>query len=184
MIIYLKGVQQKYVLVFDIEFDQKDLVQFAGILLKQVGENLFITARSVNQYVVHKPSYHFQRYTGLTKTFLTENGITLKDLAQVVEDVLLKDVPRNDLLVVSHGLKNDRLVLSQNLINLIYDIETLEPIKGYCTFINARRLLERASQLKLSDISREIGVYPISKHDAFSDVWSTIAVFSYLRALE
>ena len=184
MIIYLKDIPQDYVLAFDIEFDQKDLVQFAGILLEKVGKNLFAIARSVNQYVVHKPSYHFQRYTGLTKQFLTENGIGLKDLAQIVEDVLLEDIPRTSLLVVSHGLKNDRLVLTQNMINITYDPKTLEPIAGYCTFINARRILKRPNQLKLSDIAREIGVYPISKHDAFSDVWSTLAFLSYLKALE
>jgi hypothetical protein len=98
--------------------------------------------------------------------------------------VLLEDIPRTSLLVVSHGLKNDRLILTQNMINITYDPKTLEPIAGYCTFINARRILKRPNQLKLSDIAREIGVYPISKHDAFSDVWSTLAVLSYLKALE
>ena len=55
MIIYLKDVKQKYVLVFDIEFDQKSLVQFVGVLLEKVGKNLFAISRSVNQYVIHKP---------------------------------------------------------------------------------------------------------------------------------
>lgn len=184
MIIYLKDVKQKYVLVFDIEFDQKNLVQFAGVLLEKVGKNLFAISRSVNQYVIHKPSYHFQLYTGLTKPFLAANGISLKDLAQIVEDVLLEGIPKNELLVVSHGLKNDRLVLSQNMINIMYDEKTLEPVAGYCTFTNARRILARQNQLKLSDLAREIGFYPISSHDAFSDVWSTLAVLSYLRAME
>ena len=184
MIIYFKDVKEKYVLVFDIEFDQKTLVQFAGVLLERVGENLYTISKSMNQYVAHKPSYYFQRYTGLNRIFLADNGIQLKDLVQLVEDVLLVDVPRSDLLVVSHGLKNDLLVLEQNMINLKYDRNSLEPIHSYCTFTNARRILQRTNHLKLDDVARETGYYPTNGHDAFSDVWSTIAVFSFLKAME
>lgn len=184
MVIYLKDVKEKYVLVFDIEFDQKVLVQFAGVLLERVGPNLYAISKSLNQYVVHKPSYHFQRYTGLSRKFLTENGVQLKDLVQLVEDVLLEDVPLSDLLVVSHGLKNDLIVLEHNMINLKYDKVSLEFINGYCTFTNARRILQRGNHLKLDDIARETGFYPVHRHDAFSDVWATVAVFSFLKAME
>ncbi|MDD4251498.1 MAG: hypothetical protein PHX27_04885, partial [Candidatus ainarchaeum sp.] len=62
---------------------------------------------------------------------------------QQVEDDLLKDVDKTELLVVSHGLRNDRKVLLENFINLNYDSITINPIDGYCTFNNARRILGR-----------------------------------------
>lgn len=169
MIIYFHGEKHSYVLTFDIEFDMNNLVQFAGILFKNLGDGKYFTYRTLNAYVKCSPSYQFQRYTGLTTNFLQNYGVTLKDLVQQVEDDLLKDVDKTELLVVSHGLRNDRKVLLENFINLNYDSVTINPIDGYCTFNNARRILGRKNNLKLEDVAREACIYPDNSHNAFAD---------------
>lgn len=146
-----------YVLVFDIEFDQNDIVQFAGILFRSVGDGRYVVVRTLNTYVSCSPSYPFRVYTNISKEFLEINGVRKEDVVQQVEDVLLKDVPLDKLLVVSHGLKGDREMLLKNFINLSYDKTTIKAIDGYCTFVNARRILGRKDRLKLSDIAREAG---------------------------
>lgn len=184
MIVCFKNEKHPYVLIFDIEFDKEVLIEFAAVLFQKIAEDLYAPCRTINQYVSHIASYPFQKYTGLTSDFLIENGIGSKDLVQLVEDEFLKDIPLSELLVVSHGLKNDRIVLDNNFINFKYDRLTMQPIDGYCTFNNARRILKRQDQLKLGDIAKECGFYPINEHNAYSDVWSTVAIFSYLRAME
>ena len=40
MIVYFKGLKTPYVAAIDIEHDQGHMIQFAGILMKRVGEDL------------------------------------------------------------------------------------------------------------------------------------------------
>jgi DNA polymerase III alpha subunit (gram-positive type) len=171
--IYFENETHKYVLIFDIEFDRSDIIQFAGILFKSVGGGVYAVYRTLNTYVSSNPSYPFKMYTNLTREFLEENGVRKEDLVQQIEDVLLKDIPLDNLLVVSHGLKSDREILIKNYINLQYDPKTIKPIDGYCTFIHARKILKRATNLKLGDIARECGWYPDREHNAFNDAWTT-----------
>lgn len=73
-------------------------------------------------------------------------------------------------------------MLLKNGINL----STYEnkPIDGYCTFTNARRILQRANHLTLSDVAEEAGYYIHSAHNAFMDTWAEVSVFTYLRKIE
>lgn len=166
--------QHDYVLTFDIEFDQTSIVQFAGILFKKIGNNgAFAVYRTLNTYVSCSPSYPFKAYTHLTQEFLAENGVRKEDLVQQVEDILLKDIPLDKLIVVSHGLQSDREILIKNFINLQYDPKTIKPIDGYCTFVHARKILGRKENLKLVDVAREAGWYMDREHNAFNDAWAT-----------
>ena len=42
MIVYFKGLNVPYVAAIDIEHDQGHMIQFAGILLRNVGEELYL----------------------------------------------------------------------------------------------------------------------------------------------
>ena len=78
-----------------------------------------------------------------------------------------------DIMVISHGLRNDRLVLSRNGINLSQYADengAWKPIDGYCTFKNAQRILKRRSNLKETDIANESGYYVHNAHNAYNDV--------------
>ena len=54
MVIYCYGEHHKYLLFLDIEFDNRKLMQFAGLLFKQVEDtedgSVYQLARSGNQY--------------------------------------------------------------------------------------------------------------------------------------
>jgi len=184
MIIYTENTSYDYLLFCDIEFDQQILVQFAGLLFYRIGENTFQLARSCNQYVKHKPSYPFTQYTGLTKQFLEDNGTRITDVVQVILDEFLKGIPKDKMLLVSHGLKNDRKIMLENKLNLNYDEITLKDIPGYCTFSNAKTILKRTEHLKLDDLATECGYYLDSAHNAYHDAWATVAVFCWLKKLQ
>jgi len=87
-------------------------------------------------------------------------------------------------MIISHGLKNDRLVLKDNGINFNSYEDTdgkMKPVDGYCTFNNAKRILERDKKLKLEDLAEEAGYYLSCAHNAYHDMWATVAVFTFLR---
>lgn len=177
MIIYLHKEAHPYVLILDIEFDQKQLVQFSGLLFKRIGDGIYQLSSSCTQYVYHNPSYPFTKYTHITKRFLEQNGISLQNLQLVIKDDFLGGIDLKDILLVSHGLNNDRKILLENGIDLRECAE-------YCTFQNAKRILNRAKQLKLEDLVTEAGYYLDGAHNAFHDAWGTVSVLTYLKKIE
>lgn len=86
-------------------------------------------------------------------------------------------------MLVSHGLKNDRIVLEKAGINLTY-YAVDKPIDGYCTFTNARRILDRTNHLTLHELAEESGYYLHNAHNAYNDVWAQVSVFTFLKKLE
>ncbi len=190
MIIKCYNENHLYLLFIDLEFfnnKTKDetnnhLVQFAGLLFKWIDTDTYQLMRSCNEYVTEKVCYPFAEYTSITTNFLTENGVPLKDLILSVEEDFLKDINKEDILVISHGLKNDRLVLVENGLNL--NFTNNKPIDGYCTFENARKILKRKEQLTLTDLCNECGYYIHHAHNAYNDVWGEVAVYTYLKKIE
>ena len=182
MIIKCFGETHEHILFMDLEFNGQELVQFSGLLFVQIEPETYQLMSSINQYITTKVCYPFMEYTNITNTFLEENGIPLKDFVGILQEEFLGDVDLNGLLVVSHGLKNDRGVLSNAGINLISCGD--KPIDGYCTFNNARRILNRANQLKLDDLAYEAGYYLHNAHNAYGDAWATVAVFTFLKKIE
>lgn len=188
MIIKCYNEKHPYLLFLDIEFNNRDLVQFAGLLFVLIDtDGTYQLMRSCNQYVTTKVCYPFVDYTNITNDFLTENGITLKDLKLIIFDDFLSDVPLNELEVISHGLKNDRIILQENGINLsTYGIEgdKIMPIDGYCTFNNSKRILGRDTRLTAMDLAEESGYYLHQAHNAYNDVWAEVSIFTYLKKIE
>lgn len=188
MIIKCYNEKHPYLLFLDIEFNNRDLVQFAGLLFVLIDtDGTYQLMRSCNQYITTKVCYPFMDYTNITNDFLTENGITLKDLKLIIFDDFLSDVPLNELEVISHGLKNDRIILQENGINLsTYGIEgdKIMPIDGYCTFNNSKRILGRDTRLTAMDLAEESGYYLHQAHNAYNDVWAEVSIFTYLKKIE
>lgn len=173
-----------YLLFIDLEFDNTKLIQFAALLFKSIDEDGgYQLMRSYNAYVSATVCYPFAEYTKITNNFLAENGVPLKDVKSFIFDELLKEVPLNKVELISHGLRNDRVILIENGINLS-NIDGKAPIDGYCTFKNARRILKRTTELSLNDLALELGFYMFAPHNAYNDVWATVAVFTYLKKLE
>lgn len=190
MIIHCYNEKHKNLLFIDIEFDHRNLLQFAGLLFQAIdNQGNYQLYRSINQYrnPDEKVCYPFVEYTGLTGNFLAENGIPLESLKSLIFEDFLEGISLEDLEIISHGLKNDRAVLCENGINLSNFQNTdgmIIPIDGYCTFKNSQRILGRKQNLKESDVAEEAGYYIHNAHNAFNDVWGEVAIFTYLKKVE
>lgn len=191
MIIHCYNEHHPYLLFIDLEFDNRDLIQFAGLLFKEIDDEVYQIYRSINQYrnPEERVCYPFVEYTGITPTFLQQNGVPLKDLQLLVTEDFLKGVDLKDLEVISHGLRNDRLILTENGINLSNYTDKegkVHPIDGYCTYNNAKRILKRNKDLKESDLAIDSGYYlsESTAHNAFFDVQAEVSVFTYLKKIE
>ena len=183
MIIKCYNENHPYILFIDLEFNNQELVQFSGLLFKNIDTDTYQLAKSYTVYIAQTVCYPFAEYTSITNSFLATNGIPLHDAKVGIEEDFLANIPLKDILLVSHGLKNDRIVLTKNNINInVYGDN--HPVDGYCTFTNARRILGRANHLTLQDLSEESGYYLHNAHNAYNDVWAEVSVFTFLKKLE
>lgn len=188
MIIKCYNEKHPWLLFLDIEFDHLKLVQFSGALFKRIDDDTYQLATTITQYVTTSIGTYFEDYTNISQDFIAVNGIPLDSLKDLIFGEVLKDVKMSDLMVISHGLKNDRLVLKENGINFNFYTDEkdgkMKPIDGYCTFNNAKRILNRDKKLKLEDLSEEAGYYLSGAHNAYHDMWATITVFTFLKKLD
>ena len=190
MIIKCYNEHHPYLLFIDLEFfsSKKDgvshnhLVQFSGLLFQWIDDETYQLMRSCNEYVTDRVCFPFIEYTSITNSFLTENGVPLPDMIASIEEDFLRDIPLQEVLVISHGLKNDRLIMLENGLNL--SNVNGQPIDGYCTFENARKILDRKENLTLQDIAEECGYYLHQAHNAYNDAWAEVAVYTYLKKRE
>ena len=182
MIIHSYNERHEYLLFIDLEFNNKSLVQFSGLLFKQIDKEVYQMMRSCNFYISQQVCYPFAEYTSITNNFLIDNGVPLADAIELINE-FLADVDINNLCVISHGLKNDRLILIENGIQFTHK-ENGQPIDGYCTFNNAKRILGRNNHLTLTDLAEESGYYLHHAHNAYNDVWAEVAVYTFLKKVE
>lgn len=184
MIIKAYEEHHKYLLFIDLEFSGRHLVQFAGLLFRRIeDEGIYQLARSYNVYITQKVCYPFVEYTSITNNFLNENGVPLADaVAYIQEEFLDEEVNRDDLMIITHGLKNDRLVLKENGLSLVKSNGAA--VDGYCTYNAARRILRRENHLSLEDLCIECGYYLHHAHNAYNDVWAEVAIYTYLKKVE
>lgn len=185
MVIKCYNENHEYLVFIDVEFNNRELVQFAGLLFKRIDIDTYQLMRSCNQYISTKVCYPFMEYTNITNTFLENNGVSLSDVQHIVYNDFLAGIDLKNVMVISHGLKNDRLVLLYNNINLSYrDGKKKYPIDGYCTFNNAKTILERDNHLTAKDLALECGYYIHQAHNAYNDVWAEVAIFTFLKKME
>ncbi len=187
MIIHCYNEKHPYLLFFDLEFNDKELIQFAGLLFTRIDNETYQLKSSYNAYVSASVCYSFTEYTNITNNFLAENGVPLDDVTEYIFNEFLKDVPLQELELISHGLKNDRIILQENGINLstiTAEDGKITPIDGYCTFKNARKILNRNKNLSLEAICNEGGYYLPNAHNAYGDAWATVSAYTYLKKIE
>ncbi len=176
MIIKCYNTDKDYLLFLDLEFNNLDLVQYAGLLFKRVDDETFQLMRSCNLYITTQVCYAFADYTSITNNFLRENGVPLPDAVDFIENDFLEGIDMNHLMLISHGIKNDCIVLERAGLNINCD--------KYCTFTNARRILKRLDSLSLEALATEAGFYLHHAHNAYNDVWAEVSVYTYLRKVE
>lgn len=164
-------------MVIDVEHDQGRLIEFAAVLFKNVGKYLYQVARSINIYVKQKNLTSFiKNYINIDEEFLNEYGVELTE-AKCIFDGFMEGLGQDDVLIVSHGIHQDDLVLFNNDINIgIYE--------HWCTYNMSKWVLERECNLTLECVAQEFGYALLNKHNAYADVWATIAVYSGLLKLE
>lgn len=182
MIIKCYNEKHQYLLFIDLEFNNRDLIQFAGLLFNWIDNDTYQLIRSCNIYVSQKVCYPFAEYTSITNNFLKENGIPLSDAIELINE-FLENIDISETCIIGHGLKNDRLILMENGLEFIHKTNG-QPIDGYCTFNNAKRILERTNHLTLTDLADECGYYLHHAHNAYNDVWAEVAIYTYLKKIE
>lgn len=185
MIAVFKGIVNSHVLIFDAEYNEGHLIQFAGLLFRKIEEDTFQIEKSTNFYIRlpegKEVNYFIKDFTGITDNYLNMFGESLQDATQMIYDLI--KIKEDDLLVVSHGLYNDRQTLLNNGIDLYIDSEERE-INGLCTYSAAKSLLGRDKKLRLEDVAADSGIFLGNNHNAFDDAWATVSVFCLMRKLE
>lgn len=165
MKVQLQNVSQTKIVVFDIEYNQNSLAQFASLILHKTEPNIFSLKESINIYIKqsHLLNSFFTNYTNITNAFLRDNGQDLSVARTLVEKIIL-NTPKENTLLVSHGIKNDLELLYNNGIQL-----NRIP-NNYCTYEKAKTLLNRETHLTLKDVAAESGYYMFNEHNAYADV--------------
>lgn len=179
MKIVLNNNKYNNILFFDIEYDKLNLVQLALLKLTKTNTNIYEVKKSINLYVNIEDnlSKFFTEYTNIEKSYLESFGIKIEQVRDIINEVL-NSIDLENTLIVSHGIKNDLLVLDANNINL-------KAIPNhYCTYNAAKRLLKRDRNLTLSEVAMEGCYSNIDEHNAYSDVWATLHAFCLLDELE
>lgn len=183
MVVLFKNLDTDNVLVFDAEYNEGHLIQFAGIMFRRIETDLFQISKSINMYVKlpagERINGFISRFTGITDWFLEENGILLSEAQEIIEQ--LTDV-KGDLVVVSHGVSNDCDILNDNEIELLMHQEN--KTTKICTYKLAKKIFKRERRLKLEDVAQEAGIFLHNSHDAFQDTWATVSILSFLKKLE
>lgn len=184
MIAVFKGIKQGHVLIFDAEYNEGNLIQFSGILFRKIEEDIFQIERSLTTYVKLEEGQvnrFIRDFTGITDSFLNAFGVSLAEAKEQIEKLI--DIEDDELLVVSHGITNDRRILLDNGIDLYVD-KNEKDIQGVCTYNAAKRLLKRDKKLTLTDVAAESGIFLSNGHNAFEDAWATVSVFCLMCKLE
>ena len=178
MIVYFKGLKTPYVAAIDIEHDQGHMIQFAGILMKRVGEELYQVERSINFYVKrHHLNDFTTRYTHISVQFLEACGISLDEAQTKFYEEFIGEIPIEDITFVSHGIKQDSIVMRDSGLDI-------NEAPHLCTYNLAKQILKRDKRVKLSDVLNEAGFCSVLEHNAYTDALETIYALSFLLKQE
>lgn len=177
MVFYMCGMTKPYIVVFDLEYDKQEIIQLSAIILQKIKKSVYQVNRSINIYINHPYLSNFvQDYTNITQSFLDEYGVPLEEAQEQWEEFLEPFNP-DDVLMVSHGIYQDALILSDNGFNI-------DNYEHWCTYNMAKWTFERADHLTLHDVCEEIGYAMICQHNAYADALATIFVYSFLLKVE
>lgn len=189
MLMVFKGFKQKNVLVIDTEYDsyydEKEkqsklrLLQFSGLLFKQYDKKncIYQLAASKNLYVKQdRINNATLKYTGISRDTIIQLGIA-KETFPSQYSKMFEGIEEKDVILIAHGVKNDRKVLKEAGV-------TFSPKHSFCTYRNAKRILNREKKLTLGNVAAEAGYFMHNAHDAYQDAWGTVAALSFLLKLD
>lgn len=178
MLLYIPGEEHTNLVFFDTEFDEQKLVQVAMIHYEKIYvENIptYLLKGSINIYIKRDVSYFFTNHTGITYQYLEKFGVEENE-ARFKLNNFVEKLNSRDTLFVSHGIKQDLFLL------LEFGVKVGE-VDRYCTYENAKRLLNRGINLKLIDVCNDAG-YFTDQHDAYTDSKNVVHAFSHLKLVE
>lgn len=178
MLLYIPNENHKNLVFFDTEFNDRKLVQVSMIIYESIevkGIKTYLLKGSVNLYIKTAVNQFFTKYTGITQSYLDQNGID-EDLAREMLENFLKGLNNEGTLLIAHGIKQD----ADLLLNFGVHICKMD---RYCTYSNAKSLLDRDKNLRLIDVCNESG-YFAEQHDAYSDAKNVVHAYSYLKLVE
>ena len=179
MALYFPNVKQDKIVFLDTEFmEGHQLIQAAFMIYERVDDkDLYFLTTSLNVYVNTRVSPAFETYTGIKTGFLGNFGVTPYDANRVINNFIKKNNLNGcNTLVVGHGIKQDLLVLREfgcPIENTTYD-----------TMENAKTVLERQKELKLSDLLLDAGLIQGVAHDAYQDTRNLVPIFAHLKWVE
>ena len=179
MVLFFKNIKHQHILVCDIEYDHNQVIQFAGLLFKNIDykNNLYQIETSFNAFIKQDGvNKYITMYTGIDKELLEKVGKTEEEFLKLYTN-FIEGVDLHDTLFVSHGSKNDRKILKALVSDGL-------PKHSFCTYRNAKRILDRNKELTLANVSHEAGYFLDNAHDAFADAWATVAVLSFLLKID
>lgn len=178
MIVYFQNLNSPYVAAIDTEHDQGTMIQFAGILLRNIGDSLFQVEKSMNFYVKKDRLNDFTtRFTHINVPFLEAYGITTEEAQEKFFNDFVGDIPLEDITFVSHGIKQDSIVMKHSGLNI-------DEADHLCTYTLAKKVLKREKKIKLSDVLLEAGFCSVLEHNAYTDALETIYALSFLLKQE
>lgn len=173
----MRGIEKPYIMSIDIEYDKNRIIQLGSILLKHIGHSIYQPCRSLNVYIqTPKVCQFVQDYTNITQEFLDTYGVSKEEAIQqwlAYNEGLAAD----DVLVVSHGIHQDSLLMR----DFGFNIDTYE---HWCTYNHSKWVLERENALTLSEVLKEGGLIPVGEHNAYADALATLNVLAFLLKTE
>lgn len=178
MLLYIPNENHKNLVFFDTEFNDRKLVQVSMIIYESIevkGIKTYLLKGSINLYIRTTVNQFFTKYTGITQSYLDQNGME-EELAKEMLENFLKGLNNDTTLLIAHGVKQD----AELLLNFGVHICKMD---RYCTYSNAKTLLDRDKNLRLIDVCNESG-YFAEQHDAYSDAKNVVHAYSYLKLVE
>lgn len=178
MVLFFPKEKHHNLVFLDTEFNNRKLIQVSMIVYEQIEvENViaYLLKGSINVYIDNEINRFFTNYTGITRQFLEVHSVQEWEAVDLLNE-FLKELRTEDTMYIAHGVKQDLDLL----IEAGVDIGTAE---RYCTYNNAKTLLKREKDLRLTDVCNESGYYA-DQHDAYTDAKSVVHAFSYLKLVE
>lgn len=178
MLLYIPNENHRNLIFLDTEFNDRNLIQVSMIIYESYmvhDVSCYLLKGSLNLYINNEINTFFTRYTGITQDFLDKHGIPQDQAAEVIQE-FIKDCTLADSMFIAHGIKQDMTLIQSIGVNF-------GSAERYCTYNNAKRLLNRDKNLRLIDVCNESG-YFAEQHDAYSDAKNVVHAFSYLKLVE
>ena len=178
MIFFMRDETKPYIVSLDIEHDGQNIIQIGAIMLKSIGESIYQICRSLNVYVKNNKgiSTFVQKYTDISNSFLDVYGVELHDAIKQWND-FTNGIHKDDILIFSHGIFQDLTLMESNGFD-VNDYEIWD------TLNMSKFTFKRDSRLTLQELVCEVGFPPIKQHNAYSDAFSNLMLYSYLLKVQ